>query len=96
MGGKTILELEIDRAIGLKEGSNAGIRVGDIVRVAEQPRASERKREKMGMEGKGVEGVVVRTKGAGVEVAVGEQVGGGEGEGGLEALGMGGGGRLWV
>lgn len=96
------MELEVDRAIigGGKEGGGGGggshgIRVGDIVRVAEQPKASERRREKSGMEKGGVEGVVVRSRGAGVEVAVGEQVGGGEGDVGLEG-GMGMGGRLWV
>ena len=81
------MELEQDSAIG-KEGvlGEHGVRVGDIVRVAEQPRGGEKKREKVGMERKGCEGVVVRVGEKGVQVAVGE------GEEGLEGLG----GRIWV
>lgn len=87
LGGKTVLELELDSAIIGKEGvlGEHGIRVGDIVRVGEQPRGGERKREKVGMERRGGEGVVVRVGGKGVWVAVG-------GEEGLEGLG----GRVWV
>ncbi|KAK0515857.1 hypothetical protein JMJ35_001891 [Cladonia borealis] len=86
LGGKTVLELELDSAIG-REGvlGEHGVRVGDIVRVGEQPRGGERKRERVGMEKGGVEGVVVRVGERGVWVAVGE----GEGEEGL-------GGRVWV
>ena len=85
------MELEQDSAIG-NEGvlSEHGIRVGDIVRVAEQPRGGEKKRDKAGMERKGCEGVVVRVGNKGVQVAVGE--GEGRGEEGLEGLG----GRVWV
>lgn len=90
-----MVELERDGATG--EGEQGGIRVGDIVRVAEQPRGSERKRERVGMEGRGVEGVVVRRKLVGLEVAVagGQEQRGGDGDGdgeGVEGLG----GRLWV
>ena len=81
-----MLELEQDGAIGGDGLGEHGIRVGDVVRVGEQPKGGERKREKAGMEGKGVEGVVVRV-GKGVQVALGE----GKGE---EEEGMGG--RLWV
>ena len=62
-----------------------GVRVGDIVRVGEQPRGGERKMEKRGMEVRGVEGVVVRVGERGVWVAVGGEEGG-------EGLG----GRVWV
>ena len=98
LGGKTVLELEVDSAIvGAKESAKGahggggatvehGIRVGDIVRVGEQPKGGERKAEKKGMEGRGVEGVVTRVRPQGVEVAVGER------EGDEEGLG----GKLWV
>lgn len=87
LGGKTVLELEQDHAIGNDgEIGEHGIRVGDIVRVAEQPLGGEKKREKVGMEGRGSEGVIVRVGVKGVQVALGE--GKGE-EQGLD-------GRLWV
>lgn len=86
LGGKTVLELEQDRAIG-NDGvvGEHGIRVGDIVRVGEQPRGGERKREKASLEEKGCEGVVVRVVNRGIQVALGE---------GVEGEGLGG--RLWV
>lgn len=80
-----MVELEQDGAIGGDGIGEHGVRVGDVVRVGEQPKGGERKREKGGMEGRGVEGVVVRV-GRGVQVAVGE------GRGEEEGLG----GRLWV
>ena len=70
------------------QGAGHGIRVGDVVRVAEQPRGGERKAETRSLEAAGVEGVVVAVGGRGVSVAVGE-----------EALGRGAeglGGRLWM
>lgn len=86
LGGKTVLELEQDSAIG-KEGvlGEHGIRVGDIVRVGEQPKGGEKKRDEAAMEKNGCEGVVIRVGNKGVQVAVGE-------EEGLEGLG----GRVWV
>ena len=86
LGGKTVLELEQDRAIG-SEGllPEHGIRVGDIVRVGEQPKGGEKKKEKMSMEVKGCEGVVVRVQAKGLQVALGE---------GVEDEGLGG--KLWV
>lgn len=87
LGGKTVLELEQDHAIG-NDGNvgEHGIRVGDIVRVGEQPKGGERKREKSSMESRGCEGVVVRVQSKGLQVALGE------GKGEEEGLG----GRLWV
>ncbi len=87
LGGKTVLELEQDHAIGNagKIGEH-GIRVGDIVRVGEQPKGNERKKEKASMEGRGLDGVVVRVGQKGVQVALGKE------EDDLEGLG----GRLWV
>ena len=87
LGGKTVLELEQDHAIGSAgEISEHGIRTGDIVRVGEQPKGNEKKKEKAGMEGRGVEGVVVRVHQKGVQVALGRE------EDDAEGLG----GRLWV
>ena len=87
LGGKTVLELEQDHGIG-----NAGeigehdIRVGDIVRVGEQPKGSERKKEKASLEEQGLEGLVVRIGQKGVQVALDKE--------GDDADGLGG--RLWV
>ena len=87
LGGKTVLELEQDHAIGNDgEIGEHGIRVGDIVRVAEQPKGGEKKKEKTGMEGRGSDGVVVRVGKKGLQVALGND------EGEEEALG----GKLWV
>ena len=60
--------------------------MGDIVRVGEQPKGNERKKEKLSMEARGVEGVVIRVGSKGVQVASEQD------EGGLEELR----GRLWV
>ena len=82
-----MLELEQDHAIGnTGEIGEHGIRVGDIVRVGEQPKGNERKKEKAGMEGRGVDGVVVRVGVKSVQVALGKE------EDDLEGLG----GRVWV
>ena len=87
LGGKTVLELEQDHAIGnAGEIGDHGIRVGDIVKVGEQPKGSERKKDKAVMEGRGVEGVVVRIGPKAVQVALGNEE---EDSDGL-------GGRLWV
>ena len=92
LGGKTVLELEQDSAVSGKDGGDIehGIRVGDIVRVGEQPKGSEKKQEKAKLELGGAEGVVVRVRSRGMAIAVDE---GKKGEEGLEALGAG---RLWV
>lgn len=84
LGGKIVLELEQDRALG--EFGEHGIKVGDIVRVGEQPKGNERKKEKLNMEARGMEGVVVRVGSRGVRVAMEQD------EMVLEELR----GRLWV
>ena len=87
LGGKTVLDLEQDHAIGNDgELGEHGVRVGDIVKVGEQPKGGEKKKERIGMEGRGTEGVVIRVGNKGLQVALGE------GSGTEEALG----GRLWV
>ena len=52
-GGRTLLELGHDPAVGGGELPEHGLRVGDICAVAEQPKGAERKREREGMEKKG-------------------------------------------
>lgn len=86
LGGKTVLELCLDSAIGEGDLPEHGIRVGDIVAVAGQPAGSARKREVRELEEKGGRGVVTRVGRASVGVAMEREE---EGEGGL-------GGRLWV
>lgn len=87
LGGKTVLELEQDHAIGnAGEIGDHGIKVGDIVRVGEQPKGNERKKEKASMEVRGVEGVVVRVGQRGVQIALGQDEGHGDDMRG----------RLWV
>ena len=71
-------------------GEGHGVRTGDIVRVAEQPRGAERKGEKRGMEMRGVEGVVVKVGGRGGGTVLQVALGGEEDD--LEGLGA----RVWV
>ncbi|KAJ9630899.1 hypothetical protein H2203_001426 [Taxawa tesnikishii (nom. ined.)] len=72
LGGKTLLDLELDPAVAgaSKELPEHGIRVGDIVGVAEQPKGAERKKEREGLEKKGVTGVVVKVQKESVVVAL--------------------------
>lgn len=87
LGGKTVLELEQDYVIGNSgQIGEHGIRVGDIVRIGEQPKGSERKKEKAGMEGRGTGGVIVRVGQKSVQVALDKEDDDAEGLGG----------RLWV
>ncbi|KAL8770624.1 MAG: hypothetical protein Q9209_003692 [Squamulea sp. 1 TL-2023] len=86
IGGKNVLELEQDNAVGGEELGEHGIRVGDIVRVGQQPKGGEKKIERKSIEDKGLEGVVVRVGPKVVQVALDKE--GDEGDG----LG----GRLWV
>jgi len=68
-GGKTLLELGIDPAVG-KELPEHGLRTGDICAVAEQPKGAERKKEREGMEKRGVDGVVTKVQKETVTVAL--------------------------
>ncbi|KAI4238022.1 MAG: hypothetical protein L6R40_005833 [Gallowayella cf. fulva] len=86
LGGKTVLELEQDSAVGGEELGEHGIRVGDIVRVGQQPKGAEKRAEKKTIEEKGLEGVVVRVGQRIVQVALDKE--GDEGDGLA--------GRLWV
>jgi DNA polymerase alpha-associated DNA helicase A len=70
LGGKTVLDLELDPAVGGGDIPEHGIRVGDIVGVQEQPSGSARKKEKSDMQKKGVEGVVLKVTPVAVSVAL--------------------------
>lgn len=70
-GGRTLLELGIDPAVAADgELPEHGLRVGDICAVAEQPKGAEKKKERDGMEKRGVEGVVTRTQKNAITVAL--------------------------
>lgn len=69
-GGKTLLELALDPAVGSGELPEHGLRVGDICAVAEQPKGAEKKKEREGMEKRGVEGVVTKFQKENVTVAL--------------------------
>lgn len=74
LGGRTVVELERDPAISGKEiGSlEHGLRTGDIVRVSEQPKGSERKADKAALDSRGSNGVVTRVRSHGLEIALEE------------------------
>ena len=87
LGGKTVLELEQDHAIGnAGEIGENGIRVGDIVRIGEQPKGNERRKEKATLDSKAVEGVIVRAGQKSVRIALEKEEDDFGGQGG----------RLWV
>lgn len=73
LGGKTVLELELDSAVGGGDIPEHGIRVGDIVSVADQPSGSAKKREKSDLKDKGVNGVVLKVTPKGVNVALNKE-----------------------
>lgn len=70
LGGKTVLELQLDPAVGQSELPEHGFRVGDIVGVREQIGGSAKKKEKTESEKKGVDGVIVKTNITTVSVAL--------------------------
>nr|POE49215.1 dna polymerase alpha-associated dna helicase a [Quercus suber] len=72
-GGRTLLELILDPTVGGGPLPEHGLRVGDICAVGEQPRGAERKKEREGMEKRGVEGVVTRVQKEGVTVALDQE-----------------------
>lgn len=70
-GGKTLLELAPDPAFTTSEElPEHGLRVGDICAVAEQPKGAEKKKEREGMESRGVEGVVTKTQKSSITIAL--------------------------
>jgi DNA polymerase alpha-associated DNA helicase A len=69
LGGRTVLELEPDTAIGT-EIPEHGIRTGDIVGISEQAGAAARKKEKAELDKKRIEGVVTKVTPHAISVAV--------------------------
>lgn len=69
-GGKTLLELGLDPAVGGGELAEHGLRVGDICAVAEQPKGAERKKDRQSMEQRGAEGVVTKVQRQSITVAL--------------------------
>jgi DNA polymerase alpha-associated DNA helicase A len=107
LGGKTVLELGRDPATTTASSDGGGdggadlpehgIRVGDIVLVAEQPASGgARKREVREREAGGVKGVVTRVGRAGLGVAVDGDEGGGREKGEGEGVLSGGEKRVWI
>ena len=87
LGGKTVLELEEDSAIRTAGAVlEHDLRTGDIVRIGEQPKGSEKKKDKNALEAKGVNGVIVKVSQHGLHVALDKE------EQDVEGFG----GRLWV
>ncbi|KAI9813459.1 MAG: hypothetical protein M1827_004134 [Pycnora praestabilis] len=60
LGGKTVVDLELDPAVSSGELPEHGIRTGDIVSVQEQPAGSAKKKEKTDLKSRGIEGVVTK------------------------------------
>ena len=99
LGGKTVLDLDRDSALGAFPAHS--LRAGDPVRVEELPSGAARRKEKVELKEQGVTGVVVRVEeGRRIVVAVdkGKGGGGGDEESAVDVLLMkaGSGGRLWV
>ena len=87
LGGKTVLELEEDSAIRTAGAVlEHDLRTGDIVRIGEQPKGSEKKKDKNALEAKGVNGVIVKVSQHGLHVALDKE------EQDVEGFGA----RLWV
>lgn len=70
LGGKTVLDLELDSAVGGGDIPEHGIRVGDIVGVSDLPSGSAKKREKADAKSKGVDGVVLKVTRTSISVAL--------------------------
>lgn len=70
LGGKTVLDLELDPAIGQDNLPEHGIRTGDIVGLRTQHGGAAKKREKAETEKKGVEGVVVKITTSNIAIAL--------------------------
>ena len=70
LGGRTVVDLELDSAVGKGELPEHGIRTGDIVSVQEQPAGIARKKDKDGLRSRGVDGVVVKVTTSKVAVAL--------------------------
>ena len=70
LGGKTIVDLELDPAVGGGELPEHGIRTGDIVNIQEQPSGSAKKKEKANLKMRGASGVVTKVTDSSISVAL--------------------------
>ncbi|KAI9802636.1 MAG: hypothetical protein M1825_002658 [Sarcosagium campestre] len=70
LGGKTIVDLELDSAVGGGDLPQHGIRVGDIVRLESQPAATSKKKLKLELQSQGAQGTVVKTAPTHVAIAL--------------------------
>lgn len=70
LGGKTVLDLELDPAVGGGDIPEHGIRTGDLVGVQEQPSGAAKKKEKIDSQRNGVNGVVLKVQPSSVSVAL--------------------------
>ena len=75
LGGRTVLDLRLDPAIGQSELPEHGLRVGDIVGVQEMLGGSAKKKEKSEADKRGVDGVVVKVSTNSLNVALSKQEG---------------------
>ncbi|KAI9724705.1 MAG: hypothetical protein M1828_003574 [Chrysothrix sp. TS-e1954] len=70
LGGRSVLDLQLDPAIGHTELPEHGIRVGDIVGLKESIGGAAKKKEKNEVESKSLDGVVVKVSTSSVNVAL--------------------------
>ncbi|KAI9850503.1 MAG: hypothetical protein M1838_005567 [Thelocarpon superellum] len=70
LGGKTVVDLELDTAVGGGPLAEHGIRTGDIVALQGQPAGSAKRREKTDLKSAGVEGVVTKVSTSNIAVAL--------------------------
>ncbi|KAI9823780.1 MAG: hypothetical protein M1832_002337 [Thelocarpon impressellum] len=70
LGGKTVIDLELDPAVGGGQLPQHGIRTGDIVAVQGQPAGSAKKQVKSELRAKGVEGVVTKVASTNIAIAL--------------------------
>ena len=69
-GGKTVIELGLDPAVGQTELPEHSFRPGDIVGISGQVGGAAKKKEKVEAEKKGVDGVVVKSTCSAISVAL--------------------------
>ena len=69
-GGKTIVELEHDTALGQAELPEHGLRTGDIVGIRQQVGGSAKKKDKADADKKGIDGVVTKSTLSSISVAL--------------------------
>ncbi|KAI9673348.1 MAG: hypothetical protein M1829_004115 [Trizodia sp. TS-e1964] len=72
-GGKTVVDLTLDTAVGNGDIPPHGIRSGDIVSVQEQPSASAKKKDKDDLKKEGIGGVVLKASGSVISVALSKE-----------------------